>query len=46
MKAKITVCIVEDRKDIRESLAFLVHAEADCQCLATFPNAELALICY
>jgi two-component system, NarL family, response regulator LiaR len=39
----ITVCIVEDRKDIRESLKILVNEPADCACIGDFANAEDAL---
>jgi two-component system, NarL family, response regulator LiaR len=39
----ITICIVEDRKDIRESLKILVSEPADCACIADFSNGEDAL---
>jgi two-component system, NarL family, response regulator LiaR len=39
----ITVCIVEDRKDIRESLKILVNEPADCSCIGDFANGEDAL---
>jgi two-component system, NarL family, response regulator LiaR len=39
----ITVCIVEDRKDIRESLKILVNDAAECVCIGVFENAEDAL---
>jgi two-component system, NarL family, response regulator LiaR len=39
----ITVCIVEDRKDIRESLKILVNDAAECACIGAFENGEDAL---
>jgi two-component system, NarL family, response regulator LiaR len=42
-QALITVCIVEDRKDIRQSLKILVNEPADCACIGDFTNAEDAL---
>ncbi len=39
----ITVCIVEDRKDIRESLKILVNDAAECACIGAFVNGEDAL---
>jgi two-component system, NarL family, response regulator LiaR len=39
----ITVCIVEDRKDIRESLKILVNDAAECGCIGAFENGEDAL---
>jgi two-component system, NarL family, response regulator LiaR len=43
MKGIITVCIVEDKKDIRESLCILVNDSPDCSCIGDFANAEEAL---
>jgi two-component system, NarL family, response regulator LiaR len=39
----ITVCIVEDRKDIRESLKILVNDAAECACIGAFENGEDAV---
>jgi DNA-binding NarL/FixJ family response regulator len=39
----ILVCIVEDRKDIRESLTLLVNDDAACSCIGAFASAEEAL---
>jgi two-component system, NarL family, response regulator LiaR len=39
----ITVCIVEDRKDIRESLKILVNDSPECACIGAFENGEDAL---
>ncbi len=39
----ITVCIVEDRKDIRESLKILINEPDDCACIADFSTGEDAL---
>jgi two-component system, NarL family, response regulator LiaR len=39
----ITVCIVEDRKDIRESLKILVNDATECACIGVFENGEDAL---
>ena len=39
----ILVCIVEDRKDIRESLKILVNDAPDCSCIGDFANGEEAL---
>lgn len=39
----ITVCIVEDRADIRESLKILVNEPADCACIGDFANGEDAV---
>ncbi len=39
----ITVCIVEDKKDIRESLKILVNDAAECSCIGEFGNGEIAL---
>jgi two-component system, NarL family, response regulator LiaR len=43
MQPLITVCIVEDRKDIRESLKILVNEPGDCACVGEFANGEDAL---
>jgi DNA-binding NarL/FixJ family response regulator len=39
----ITICIVEDNKDIRESLTALVNQSAECTCVGSFETAEAAL---
>jgi DNA-binding NarL/FixJ family response regulator len=39
----ITVSIVEDRKDIRESLHALINSDDICSCISTYENAEDAL---
>lgn len=39
----ITVCIVEDNKDIRESLVSLLNHSAECTCSGNFETAEQAL---
>lgn len=39
----ITVCIVEDNKNIRESLKIIVNDAGECSCIAVFENAEDAL---
>jgi YesN/AraC family two-component response regulator len=39
----ITVSIVEDRKDIRESLYTLINSDEFCSCISTYENAEDAL---
>jgi two-component system, NarL family, response regulator LiaR len=39
----ITVCIVEDNKNIRESLKILVSEPVDCACIGDFANGEDAL---
>jgi two-component system, NarL family, response regulator LiaR len=39
----ITVSIVEDRKDIRESLHALINSDDACCCISTYENAEDAL---
>jgi DNA-binding NarL/FixJ family response regulator len=39
----ILVCIVEDRKDIRESLQLLVDDSAECSCAGAFANGEEAV---
>ena len=39
----ITVCIVEDRKDIRESLKILIDESKDSACIAEFSNGEEAV---
>ncbi len=40
----ITVCIVEDKKDIRESLKILINDDLDCSCIGEFENGETAII--
>jgi two-component system, NarL family, response regulator LiaR len=40
----ITVCIVEDNKNIRESLKIIVNDAADCGCIGVFENGEDALV--
>jgi two-component system, NarL family, response regulator LiaR len=40
----ITVCIVEDKKDIRESLKILINETLDCSCIGDYENGESALI--
>ena len=40
---QITVCIVEDRIDIREALFALVDSQPNCSVLGAFENAEDAL---
>ncbi len=42
-QALLTVCIVEDRKDIRESLKILIDEPADCACIGVFASGEEAL---
>lgn len=39
----ILVCIVEDRKDIREALQLLINDAPDCSCAGTFANGEKAV---
>jgi two-component system, NarL family, response regulator LiaR len=39
----ITTCIVEDNKDIRESLMALINQSVECTCLGSFETAETAL---
>lgn len=39
----ITVCIVEDNSDIRESLVSLLNQSAGCTCSGSFETAEQAL---
>jgi DNA-binding NarL/FixJ family response regulator len=40
----ITVCIVEDSKNIRESLKIIVDDAADCGCIGVFENGEDAVL--
>lgn len=40
----ITVCIVEDNKNIRESLKIIIDDSADCGCVGVFENGEDAVI--
>lgn len=39
----ITVCIVEDNKNIRESLKIIIDDAGECSCISVFENAEDAL---
>src|SRR5438128_553915 len=39
----IKVAIVEDESGIRESLAILINGAGGFRCIATYPNAEVAL---
>lgn len=39
----ITVCIVEDNKDIRESLEWLLNQSEECTCHGSFETAEQAI---
>lgn len=39
----ITVCIVEDNKDIRESLELLLNQSGECTCRGSFETAEKAI---
>jgi two-component system, NarL family, response regulator LiaR len=41
--AVILVCIVEDRKDIRDSLQLLINDDNACSCIGAFATAEEAL---
>jgi two-component system, NarL family, response regulator LiaR len=41
---QISICIVEDRKDIRESLVALVDSQSHLACIGSFENAEDALV--
>lgn len=41
---QITVCIVEDRIDIREALFSLVDSQPNLTCIGTYENAEDALV--
>ena len=41
---QITVCIVEDRIDIREALFSLVDSQPNLSCIGTYENAEDALV--
>jgi two-component system, NarL family, response regulator LiaR len=41
--ALITVCIVEDNKNIRESLKIIIDDAADCGCVGVFENGEDAV---
>ena len=41
---QITVCIVEDRIDIREALFSLVDSQSNLTCIGTYENAEDALV--
>jgi two-component system, NarL family, response regulator LiaR len=43
-ETQITVCIVEDRIDIREALFSLVHSQPNLSCIGTYENAEDALV--
>jgi two-component system, NarL family, response regulator LiaR len=41
---QITVCIVEDRIDIREALFALISSQSNLSCIGTYENAEDALV--
>jgi two-component system, NarL family, response regulator LiaR len=43
-ETQITVCIVEDRIDIREALFSLVSSQPNISCIGTYETAEEALI--
>jgi two-component system, NarL family, response regulator LiaR len=43
-ETQITVCIVEDRIDIREALFSLVDSQANLSCIGTYENAEDAIL--
>jgi DNA-binding NarL/FixJ family response regulator len=43
-ETQITVCIVEDRIDIREALFSLVDSQPNITCIGTYENAEDALV--
>lgn len=43
MKDKIQICIVEDRKDIRESLMLLVNSSDNCTVIQAFEDGETAV---
>ncbi len=43
-ETQITVCIVEDRIDIREALFSLVDSQANLSCIGSYENAEDALV--
>lgn len=43
-ETQITVCIVEDRIDIREALLSLVDSQPNLSCIGTYENAEDALV--
>ncbi len=43
-ETQITVCIVEDRIDIREALFALVDSQLNLSCISTYENAEDALV--
>ena len=43
-ETQITVCIVEDRIDIREALFSLVNSQPNLSCIGTYENAEDALM--
>jgi DNA-binding NarL/FixJ family response regulator len=36
----INIIVVEDDKDVRETLYEIINSEPDLNCIATFPNAE------
>ncbi|MEX0609554.1 MAG: response regulator transcription factor [Balneolaceae bacterium] len=42
-KKDITVCIVEDDKEIRESLAIIIEGSDGFQCTTTYPTCEAAI---
>ncbi|MDB6025104.1 MAG: DNA-binding response regulator [Verrucomicrobiales bacterium] len=43
MPLPIKVCIVEDDAPLRESMSILLNGSGHFKCIATFPNAEVAL---
>src|SRR6266850_1827630 len=43
MTPKITVAIVEDKDDIRNSLQVLINSSSQCECEHVYANAEAAL---
>ncbi|MCF6269462.1 MAG: response regulator transcription factor [Melioribacteraceae bacterium] len=42
-KNKISVAIVDDKKDIRENLEILLNSSANIDCIGTFPNYHSAV---
>ncbi len=43
LKNQISICIVEDRKDIRESLKMLINSSEQCICVGDFETGEDAV---